>query len=339
MEFFGIDWTTKNILKTNTKPTMKKVFFLIIILSVVSCSSPLDKSIFEKLTVNELKESIEKDSLFKNTYEYIVLVRDTILKSDIQKVKFADLTYSQIFKVVKYASDTSFLKPFNERMEIEWQGKYGIYSTKVDSVSNYWKKYMENNSLEQYVQVELEKIDKEYYSYAGGIRNINLGFRLTPLKGEVQQIRFGYNLVAKINDKNNDGSSLSSALDKSWCLTTSPFSKPIVRYWESNYKNKEILESKTLETLTRDYNIYIEIDEVRIAGVNMSNEDLNIPKSVSNHWKYENEEGLQDLYFDDIVEEVLDKEYMDENEYRNVELKKILKNKDPLVYDFITLGS
>ena len=316
---------------------MKKILILLFAIGLFSCNSQLDKPIFEPLTVNELKESIENDSLFKGTYKYIVFVRDTVLKSDMEKVKYADLTYDRIFDYVKFSADTVYFKPINERTEKEWNEKYGFYSEKVDSISNYWKKYKEENSLEQYAKVELAKIDKEYYSYSSGIRNVNLGFRLTPLNGKIEQIRFGFRIEAKINEKENED--IYSALDKSWCLTTSPFSKPVVRYWEANYTNEKILKSKTLETFNRDYNIYIEVDEIRKDGVNMSNDDLNIPKSVINHWEYENKEYLQDLYVDNIIKEVLGKEYLDKYEYRYQEIDKILKEKDPLVFDFLNSPS
>lgn len=318
---------------------MKRIIYLLFAVALFSCNSPLDKSIFEPLSVEELKKSIEKDSLFKNTYEYIVYVRDTVLKSDMEKVKFADLTYERIQDFAEFSSDTTYFKPINERIEKEWKEKYGIYKDKVDSISNYWKKYKEENSIEQYVKVELVEIDKEYYSYSNDIRNVNLGFRLTPLKGKIEQIRFGYSIEAKINEKDKEDiySSIYSSLDKSWCLTTSPFSRPVVRYWEANYTNEKILKYKTLETFLRDYNIYIEIDEIRKDGKNLSNDDLNIPEALENHWKYENKEYLQDLYFGDVVKEVLHKEYMKEYEYRSQEIDKILKEKDPLVFEFIKL--
>lgn len=317
---------------------MKKILLLILAVGLFSCNSHLDKPIFEPLTVNELKESIESDSLFKGTYKYITFIRDSVLTDDMEKVKYADLTYDQIFDYVKFSADTTYFKPINERLEKEWNEKYGIHEVKVDSISNYWKKYKEDNSLEQYVKVELAKIDKEYYSYSGGIRDINLGFRLTPLKGKIEQIRFGYRIEAKINEKEDENaySSIYSALDKSWCLTTSPFSKPVVRYWEVNYTNEKILKAKTLETFNRDYNIYVEVDEIRKDGKNMSNDDLNIPKSVTRYWEYENREYLQDLYVDDVLEEVLGVEYLGKYEYRNQEVDKILKEKDPLVFEFFT---
>lgn len=318
---------------------MKRILLLLLTIGLFSCNSHLDKPIFEPLTVNELKKSIDNDSLFKDTYEYIVYVRDTVLETDMEKVKFADLTYAEVDDYLKFSRDTTYFKPINKRIEKEWNEKYGIYEKKVDSISNFWKKYKRENSLEQYAKVELARIDKEYYTYSGGIRNVKLGFRLIPLKGKIDQIRFGYSIEAKINEREDENaySSIYSSLNKSWCLTTNPFSKPVVRYWEANYSNEEILKSKTLETFNRDYNIYIEVDEIRKDGVNMSNDDLNIPQSITNHWEYENKEYLEDLYVEDVIEEVLGKTYMSQYEYWNQEVGKILKEKDPLVFEFINL--
>jgi len=180
---------------------MRKVIFLFLVIGLFSCNTTLDKSIFESLSVEELKVAIEKDSLFKNTYEYILYVRDTVIKSDIEKLKFSDLTYKRVHNFLKFTSDTAYFNPITERIEKEWQEKYGIYKHKVDSVSDFWKKYKQENSIEQYVKIELVAIDKEYYSYSRDIRKVNLGFRLTPLKGKIEQIIFGYSIEAKINEK------------------------------------------------------------------------------------------------------------------------------------------
>jgi hypothetical protein len=319
---------------------MRNLIYLLFIVLLASCNSTLDKSIFEPLTVEELKSSIEKDSLFEYTYVDITYVRDSVLTSDLEKVKYTDLTYSQIHDYNLFRFDTTYFNPIYERIEKEWDEKFGIYKEEVDSVSNYWKKYIEDNSIEQYVLIELVGIDKEYYSYGNDVRNVNLGFRLTPLKGKIEQVRFGYSIEAKINEKEKDDfySSYSSFLDKSWCRASSPFSGPVVRYWEADYTNEKILKSQTLKTFLRDYNIHIEVDKIRKDGENMSADDLNIPQALKNHWKYEKrEDSLQDLYFGDVVIEVLNKEYMSEFEYTLQEKVKILKEKFPLVSEFIGL--
>jgi hypothetical protein len=318
---------------------MKYLILAVFSIGLFSCKNPLKKTIFEPLTVTELKSAIKNDSLFEETYKYIQLVKDSVLKSDLDKAKWADLTYNRVYKYVKFSIDTNYFKPIEEKLKNEWKEKYGKYQAKVDSISNYWKQYKNQNSLEQYVKVELAEIYKEYYTFIGDVRSVNLGFRLTPLQGQVDQIRFGYRIEAKINEKEkeSDYESLYSTLDNSWCLSTTPFSKPIIRYWEANYTNEKILKSKTFETFNRDYNIYIEVDQIRKDGKNMSNDDLNIPKSVQNHWKYENREYLKDLYVSDIIKEVLNEEYKPEYEYRYEGVDKILKKKDSLSFQFLRL--
>lgn len=318
---------------------MKKLFLLIFATSLLGCNGQLDKTIFEPMTVSELKKSIDNDSLFKNTYEYIQFVRDTILKSDISKAKFANLTYRKVHEFVQFSNDTNYFKPINERIKVEWERKYGKYLSKVDSISSYWKKIKAENSLEQYVKVELIEIEKEYYNSIGEIKNINLSFRLTPLKGRIDQVRFGYKIEEKINEENKTNSLYSalSPLGKTWYLTTDPFSKPVVRYWEANYSDEKILANKTIETLFRDYNVHIEVDEIRKDGKNMSDDNLNIPKSVSKHWEYEHDEYLKELYVKDIVKELLNKQYVYKYEYRSQEVDKILKEKDELLFEFLKL--
>lgn len=317
---------------------MKKLVIILLTVTIYSCNSHLDKKIFEPLTVEELKKSIDKDTTFEETYKTIQFIKDSVLKTDIEKAKFADLTYNRVFKLIKFSQDTTYFKPIKERLKKEWQEKYGVLHSKVDSISKHWKKYRDENSLEQYVKVELVQIDKEYYSYSYGIKNVNLGFRLTPLKGQIDQIRFGYKLEAKINEKDEESiyESIYSSLDKSWCLTTTPFSKPTVRYWEASYTNEKILENKTIETLLRDYNIHIEIDQIRKDGKNMSNDDLKIPESVKNYWSYENNEYLKDLYVKDVLKDILNIDYIPKYEFIFAEIDKILKEKDLLAFEFLS---
>jgi hypothetical protein len=312
------------------------IFALAVCIIMTSCSGSLDKPIFKSLTIEELKDAIKKDSLFEETYKQVQYAKDSILKTDIEKAKWADLTYSRIFRLVKFSNDTVYFKPINEKLKKEWAEKYGKLLTRVDSISNYWKKYKEENSLDQYVKIELVEIDKEYYTYIGGIRDINLGFRLTPLKGAVDQLRFGYRIEPKLyEEKDNDP--IYTAWDNSWCLTTTPFSSPVVRFWEVGYSNKNALEQKTIETFKRDYNIFIDVDQLRKDGINLKADDLKIPESIKKHWRYEKQQYLEDLYADEVAKELLNEEYMPEYEYLSDQKIKMLKKKDSLSYEFLRL--
>ena len=307
----------------------------------VSCKGPLDKPITEKLSLDHLKTSIKEDTLFESTYRYIQNVKDSILKTDIDKAKWSDLTYQQIQDFVKLSNDTAFLNPLIKKFQNEWQSKYGSYKAKVDSISRYWKQYKTEHSIQQYVDLQLVKIDKEYYSYGGDIRHVNLGFRISPLKGKIDQLRFYYRIEAKLNENNeNTYGSILDRLGRKACITTTPFSKPVIRYWEVRYSDEKLLKNKTLESFLRDYNIYIEIDEIRKDGINMSDDDLGIPQAVEFHWKYENDdqESLRDLFVGQVVKDILNQEYMGPAEYSLYGIRKSLKAKDSLCYEFMRLA-
>lgn len=317
--------------------SITSITIITLTLTLYGCSNPLSKKVFEPLTVKELKKSMDNDTAFQDTYELIQQIKDSVLRSDIEKAKFADLTYKRVFKLLKYSKDSSIFNPIREQLKKEWKEKYGSLHIKVDSISNYWKNYKDKNSLNQYVQITLTKIDKEYYEYVGGVKNINLGFELTPLKGTIEQLRFGYRIEAKINEKEHSQESIYSSLssDKSWCLSTSPFSTSTVRYWQVKYPDEKILESKTTETFLRDYNIYIEVDQIRKDGKNFSNDDLNIPNSVENHWQYENNEYLKDLYVKDILKDLMNIDFIPEYEFVYKGVKEKLIDKDALAFAFL----
>jgi hypothetical protein len=309
------------------------------VIFIASCSNPTDKNIFEKLTVEELKSGIEKDSLFETTYKLIEFQKDSVLTSELDKVKWTDLTYSRIHDLMKFVSDTTITNPLREKFEAKWKSKYNKIAKEIDSISEYWKKYAKENSLEQYVKVELVSIDKEYYSYSSGIRNVNLGFKLTPLKGKIEQMRFGYEIQPKLDedDKNSLYSDLFSTMNYSWCRMSRPFSKPTTRYWEANYSNEKILESRSVKTLLRDYNVNIKIDEIRINGKNIDRDDLGIPKSIKRHWEYEDDRLLSDLYMDDVAQELLGKRFVKDYEFISEKMDSIYRKKDELAYEFLKL--
>ncbi len=318
---------------------MKNVLIIISLIGLIGCNSPQKKSIFEPLTLDELKTFIKKDTIFEYGYKRIQYIRDTVLKTDIDRVKWADLTYGRINKYLKFAVDSTYFKPLEKQFKSDWNEKFGQYLPKVDSISDYWKKYKTENSLNNYVKIELVEIHKKNYEYIGGIENIDLGFRLTPLKGPIEQLRFGYKIEAKIDEtsEQSEFAGLLSRLDYSWCKKSDPFSRPTVSYWEVNYKNEKLLEYRDLPTIKRDYNILIEVDEIRKDGKNLSTDDLKIPKSVEYYWENQNFEFLKELYIKDIVLEFLNKNYKTEFEYVNQKTDSILKKKDDLCFNFFRI--
>jgi hypothetical protein len=310
---------------------MKKIYLLFFVVAFVlsGCSKIPDKVVFEKLTMEELAIAIKNDILFADFYENIRKKVDDM--SDIKKATYNDITYRRLFKYIKYMRDTTYWKPLEKKWENEWKNENDIYSLKADSVLNYWKNYLDENSLDKYVKIELAKIDKEYYDYIGEIKEVNLGFRLTPLRGAIEQIRFNYGYKPKINSD-------SKYYEKHNCISTSPFSSPIVRYWEVSYSDRNNFAGKNVETFLRDYNLSIEVTHIRKDGVNISKDDFNIPESVSDYFEYSEDADsfiMRDYYKDKVIKALINTNYIGKWEYSSKKIDELKEKKDKLCFDFL----
>lgn len=307
---------------------MKRLSLLIFGLAIilVSCNKISDKPVSEKLSTDELSKAIKSDTSFTSFYENIRIVVDEI--DDIKKAKFNDVTYRRLYKYYKILQDTTYWSPLYKQWEKDWENDFGIYMTKADSSLNYWKKYLAENSLDTYVKVELAQIDKEYYDYIGELKEVNLGFRLTPLQGTIEQIRFNYGYKAKING--------DKYFEKHNCISTSPFSSSIIRYWEVGYSDKDNFAGKSVETFLRDFNLQIEITSIRKDGVNISKDDFNIPEEISDYFTYgENNDLMQDYYKEKVIKGIINKDYLEKWEYTNKKADGIKEKEDKLCFDFL----
>ena len=308
---------------------MKKIYSFIFIvgLALSSCNNISVKPVSEKLNTEELSKAIKSDTAFSNFYENTRKAVDDM--SDIKKAQYNDVTYRRLFKYFKFLNDTSYWKPLAENWDKEWSDKFGIYLPKGDSALNYWRKFLEENSLNKYVKIELAQIDKEYYEYAGGIKEVNLGFRLTPLQGTIEQIRFTYGYKPKINGD-------SKYYDKHSCISTSPFSYPTIRLWEVGYSDRDNFVGKDVQTFLRDYNLYLEITSIRKNGINISSDDFSVPKKVSECFENEKDyPALFELSKDDLIKELINKDYISKWSYRNKKADELKEKKDKLCYDFL----
>lgn len=308
---------------------MKNLYLLIFIvtLGLTSCSSISNKPIFEKLSPGELAKAVKTDTAFASFYESIRKYSDKM--SDIKKAKYNDITYLRLFKYFKFISDTIYWKPLSESWEKEWTSKFSVYLTKADSVLNFWRAYSDENSLNKYVTIELSQIEKEYYEYIGGIKEVNLGFRLRPLQGTIEQLRFTYGYKPKINGDNK-------YYEKHSCILTSPFSSSTIRFWEVGYSDRDNFVGKNVETFLRDFNLYIEITSVRKGGINLSSDDLSIPQKVSDCFENEKDyPALFELSKEELIKDMINKDFITEWEYKNKKADEVREKKDQLCSEFV----
>ena len=265
---------------------------------LASCSSIRDKNIFVPLDSKELAKAMKSDSLFESFYTE--LREDVDGFNEIEKAKFSDITYRKLFRAESYLDDTAVSGPLYRKWSTEWNEKYGLFDSKVDSVIAYWENYKRTNGLDRYVSVEFAVLDKDYYSYSYDVKDVNMGFRLTPIEGTIEQVKFTYRYSAKIN---------SFYGEKHSCISTTPFSSSVVRYWEVSYSDEKTLKNLSTDSFLRDYDIEIEITDVRKDGINYRLSDLRIPESVEDYLD-NNMDFMESYYREKIISELICKDYV-----------------------------
>lgn len=290
---------------------MKSLVLLFTII-LVGCNNYLDKSVFEPLSQEELNEEIKKDSLF--SYFYKRITTHNKYANDSIRSKYKEVTYRRAYKLYSYTDTALRNKSVND-----WNKKYGNYHTLVDSISNYWKEMKEKQDLAQYVKIELVDIETKTYSF-GGIRDVYLGFKLTPLKGKVDQMIFTFSIKKKIDDK-------YGRYKKMRMIEAEPFLKPRVGHWETDYKLRDALGYEKLKEVLRDHDILIEIEKIRFNGENISK--IDIPYKIEDYWR------RPELYEEDIIQEYIDKNYIDKYDYIYNQLATIKRKIDPLTAEYL----
>lgn len=278
---------------------MKLKFILLVAISLLfcSCNKIPKQSVFEALDSKQLASITTKDSLFIPFYEFIQEGTEDF--NEIEKTRYNDITYRKLYSMVEYAQDSTKMNPLREQWGNEWEDKFGRYESKADSVIQYWQQYLKDNSLDRFVKIEFSAIDKDYYTYHYEVKDVDFAFKLTPLQGEIEQLRFNYRYTAKLND--------IRYAEKHTCLSTSPFSKSVVRYWEAEYEDEKLLKNMTSTDFIRDYNIVFDITEVRKDGVNYSVDDLNIPESIADLFDMDSVQSpaLYQLYKDEVQSDII----------------------------------
>ena len=320
---------------------MKKLFLLLFVATVaISCSNPLKKSIVETLTADELARIEKNNSEFMPVYTLLQSFKDSLLKDEAIKKMWEGITYKRVDEFIKYMNDTSSFNKVKDSLHGVWEQQYGQYSHKVDSVLAYWKSYREANDASQYVKIELENIDKEYYPYSNKLNNVSFEIKVTPLRGPVDYLRFSYKVIPRsaIDRAKSDYDIYHSSLyEASRCTITERFSGPLTNYWEANYTNRKILEERNIETFKRDFVVYFEVDELRQGGKRITKSNVDVPASVLNYWKNENDPVMKEKYAKDIVKDILGVDFVSEQEFYNNAFEKYIENKDKEVYELLKL--
>lgn len=309
---------------------MKRQILLLGLIAILgSCSHGLNKPIIEPLSVDELRANM-KDTTFTDFYSHIQKMSAWILADDVRQAKYGKITYKQIKKYAEYGNDTTAYKKKDAIWRAEYDSKYPSYDKQVDSVAQYWQEYQQRYNMDSLVTIEFADLWKERYSYTHDIKDVNVGFRITPLKGTIDQLVFRYEMVTKVNNNGRIG-----YLDGHRCVASSPVSKSKILYWEASYTDEQILKGRTVEETKRDYDFNIELVNVRINGENYEDRLDAVPYEVKHYLETLQDDSfgfMNDYYKGRVITALIDPSYKSYSDYSFEQMQNELKKYDPDVY-------
>lgn len=308
-----------------------KLSVLLFVLGLSSCNSPLKKSVIEPLEIKDLKDIIEKDTLFEFTYKAIQEIRDLKLTDDVEKAKWSDMTYDRVHKMVQLYSDTLAQSKYTGKIKSDWNSKFGMYIPKLDSILNYWIKYKKDNSLETYVKVELFDVQTDERGYA------SMGFKITPLKGEIDNLHFNYVFNKKSDEKTKREKNISSINDRFWVVSISDKISKSKIFWEFDPKNDDIIKNKILEEVLKEYEFKLEVSKININGVRLSIYDQKTPISIDILLDMEENDFMREYYRNDLIKEYLNENFVSYSSFKSSKIDSIAKIIDPKVIEFLKL--
>lgn len=314
---------------------MKNIIALLslttLIILFTSCNSSLKKSVNEPLNLEEIESLIEQDTLFINTYEFVEKIRDSKLTSDVEKAKWLNLTYGDIHHLVKFYADTTIQSKYTKNIKKEYYNKNSDYDRKVDSISDYWKKYEQEKSLNNYAVIELFDIQTEKNDKA------KIGFKITPLVGDISKLNFDYIFTKKgDNNKLSEYDKFSITSDRAFDVDIKEIIKKPKIIWLVDYKNQDIFKNKLLEEVLHDYIFEMRVVSLRSNGVKYSKYDIDIPYSVKSLWENENSDlyGFDKAY---VVQKLLNKYFKSYNSFKKPKIDSIANDLYPEAYKFFNL--
>jgi hypothetical protein len=307
--------------------------YILALIFLISCN-PLDKSILEDLSVKELKKEITKDSSFIYLYQEVEDFKK-LNRDKIKLAKYSELTWQKIldFKNFKFDSYSD-----SDVFEKEYLNKYDKTIQKAHELINDYRKknelWINENHPNNFVEIELIGINTEYYKYSGGVDDVDFKFRIKTKKGRVQQVTWGINPKAKINDKKKYD--VYSLLDYQGYIYSSPINNVATGRYEASYTHEKIAAGKSANSFLRDYDLNLEIRKVRFRNKNISYDDFKLPYHVEEYIKSEEEKDVwsTEYHLTKIIADEIDADFISKSDYVSKKQDSILEPKFPLEFSF-----
>lgn len=316
------------------KLKIQSLLLPLIALLGISCSqNPLNKPISEPLSLDVLKELIEKDPSFALRHEFYENLRKVVFDSDTKKAVF-DATYNDgehwFEDRARLSSDLDGIKG---QAQNEWQTIYTKDKSALDSLAQEKKKILQEQGISSYVDFKFKNLEPSKISMD---RDVN--FTITPKRGcKIQNYTIHY-----VINKAGLGS-YSKALNGA--IYKASFSRED-QGWDVQHTNGDWVFSQDLyyktqgmtsAEMSKKYNAYFYVtgivvttkDGKRLSESNIAS-SLGIPRALELYIK-----DPSDVWELMAIQECIDKSYSSKNDYVNNACERYLRNRNSKFYQLL----
>lgn len=292
----------------------------------------MNKRLIEPLSSDELKIMM-RDTAFADFYNHAQLLGKYIQASDVRKARFGDITYKRLMAYRTHAFDTSFFLNKSEAWIKEYDQQQTNYDEALDSVIHFWHEYQEKYDMASRVNIEFAGMQKEFFSFSGEVSDVYIGFEISPIKCNIDQLRFRYEMLLKSNDS---GSAFDDHSDLQYCTLTTAVSSPGTFYWKADYDTEKAIMNLTADEVDKSYDFNIEVIDLRINGVDYQEKLNEIPNVIQVAFRLDDSWRTDEEVKAEIIKSEINPNYQSFLDFVAPLIQAELRNYDQDVFDLIT---
>ena len=304
------------------------IAYICSVILFVGCQSPLEKSVMEPLTSEQLDKVAKEDKSFLVTYS-IVEEKWNYITSSADSARWSAINYGRLHNYLNTTKNAELNTPLFESLRRDWENSYTQSNMKADSIVSYWKNYLSVNSPDSLVSiifsgVELEKFrnnKKEIYTI------VKVKLKIKPLSFNIDSLSLIYSFILDSNNVSINPVNYKRKIMDSTIIKVYPNLLPDIK--------KSIVNSDTLLQFSAS------IQSVYLNGkcYNIDSIKKDMPKSVLAYIEAELSKDApffdSNYYIQNIIRKEIDPAFMSQSAYIKLNAENYYKRLDSLVFNFL----
>lgn len=324
------------------------IYGFIVAFVLSACGGPLNKSVTEPLTPEEMETIAKKYNSFKYEYEHKIFPKiNKMIDKSLEKQQFKKLTYGDYIKFREYWLNNNW----DEQFGPEWEKRFDDekltkqLDSMVDSIIQYWDNYIIENGPSTYVSIELLEITKSVSSSWIGtpLTTVSARLKIVPLRGKIDKMSASYTLYR--TDKTDPKTyKIGEELGSGTIEIETPFDDPITIESKLSVNNSwmgrwyDYVCNTPVEILKEKCKLHAPLPELIVKGENIDILTLirKRPSYVYGYKEARNNTASSEYKADreKFIQEYIDKDYYaDKSVYISKREYQTLYEYNPLAYD------